>query len=292
MNDQDAKMTVPGIRASKGVRKIAALTAYDYPTGFLVDAAGLDLILVGDSLSNTVLGYENTIPVGMEEMIPAMRAVRRGVRRALLVADMPFGSYHGDPLRAVENAVAFIKAGAEAVKIEGGRKRSALVRRFTESEIPVLGHIGLTPQSVHALGGYKVQGKTAVEADALLDDALALERAGAFAVVLEGIPAEVAARITSQVSIPTIGIGAGPECDGQILVLTDVLGLTIPTPEAAGKAGARSLKPRFVRQYLDLRSLIAGALARYGEDVRRGGFPSDRESYHSGSRQSTVDSQQ
>lgn len=289
MNDMDGKVTVPGIRGRKGGRKIAALTAYDYPTGFLVDAAGLDLILVGDSLSNTVLGYENTIPVGMEEMIPAMRAVRRGVRRALLVADMPFGSYHGDPLRAVENAVAFIKAGAEAVKIEGGRKRVALVRRFTENEIPVLGHIGLTPQSVHALGGYKVQGKTAVEAEALLDDAQALEGAGAFAVVLEGIPAEVAARITAQVSIPTIGIGAGPDCDGQILVLTDVLGLTLPTPEAAEKPEARSRKPRFVRQYLDLRSLIAGALARYGEDVRSGSFPTDQESYHAGIRQPTAD---
>jgi 3-methyl-2-oxobutanoate hydroxymethyltransferase len=188
----------------------------------------------------------------------------------------------------VEIAVAFIKAGAEAVKIEGGRKRAALVRRFTENEIPVLGHIGLTPQSVHALGGYKVQGKTAVEAEALLEDALALERAGAFAVVLEGIPAELASRITAQVAIPTIGIGAGPDCDGQILVLTDVLGLTLPTPEAAEKAEASALKPRFVRQYLDLRSLIAGALARYGEDVRSGDFPSEQESYHSGSRQSAV----
>src|SRR6185295_16985436 len=204
------------------------------------------------------------------------RAVRRAVRHALLVADMPFGSYHGDALRAVDNAVAFIKAGTEAVKIEGGRKRAALVRRLTESEIPVLGHIGLTPQSVHAMGGYKVQGKTPVEAEGLLDDAQALENAGAFAVVLEGIPAEVAARITSQVSIPTIGIGAGPECDGQILVLTDVLGLTLPTPEEAAKDEARSMKPRFVRQYLDLRSLISGALARYGEDVRSGGFPSER----------------
>jgi 3-methyl-2-oxobutanoate hydroxymethyltransferase len=279
----DAKVTVPAIRARKGIEKIAALTAYDYPTGWLVDAAGVDLVLVGDSLGNTVLGYESTIPVTLEEMLAATRAVRRAVRRALLVGDMPFGSYHGRPEKAVEAAVAFLKAGAEAVKLEGGKKRADLIRRIVDSEVPVLGHIGLTPQSVHAMGGYRVQGKTAGEAEALIEDAGALEAAGAFAIVLEGMPTEVATTVTRAVSIPTIGIGAGAACDGQILVLTDVLGLTLPVPPPAqddrGEAGRPGLHPRFVRQYLDLRSLISGALARYCDEVRSGSFPSDKESY-------------
>lgn len=288
----ESKVTVPAIRARKGGEKITALTAYDYPTGSLVDGAGIDVVLVGDSLANTVLGYESTIPVLLEEMLSAVRAVRRGVRRALLVGDMPFGSYHGDPARAVEAAVAFLKSGAEAVKVEGGQKRSALVRRLTENEIPVMGHLGLTPQSVHAMGGYRVQGKTEHEAEKLLQDANALERAGAFALVVEGVPAEVAARITAQATVPTIGIGAGPHCDGQILVLTDVLGLTVPPPGAIARssddaAGSEFRKPRFVRQYLDLRVLISGALSRYADDVRKGNFPEESESYHaaSGSRQ-------
>ncbi len=279
----DSKVTVPWIRARKGIEKVAAITAYDYPTACLVDGAGIDLVLVGDSLANTVLGYESTIPVGLDEMLAAVRAVRRGVRRALLVGDMPFGSYHADAGRAVEAAVAFVKAGAEAVKLEGGRKRASLVRRFVDSEIPVLGHIGLTPQSVHAMGGYRVQGKTAREAERLVDDAKALEDAGAFGIVLEGIPSEVGAMITHEVSVPTIGIGAGAGCDGQILVLTDVLGLTMPAPSeraaAAGGAEVRPPKPRFARQYLDLRSIIGGALARYRDDVRSGAFPSEKESY-------------
>jgi len=281
----ETKVTVPAIRARKGGEKITALTAYDYPTGSLVDGAGIDVVLVGDSLANTVLGYESTIPVLLEEMLAATRAVRRGVRRALLVGDMPFGSYHGDPARAVEAAVAFLKTGAEAVKVEGGQKRSALVRRLIENEIPVMGHIGLTPQSVHAMGGYRVQGKTDDEADRLLEDAAALERAGIFALVVEGVPAEVAARITAQTAVPTIGIGAGPHCDGQILVLTDVLGLTIPPPGSPvrgsdGAAGGEYRKPRFVRQYLDLRALISGALVRYADDVRKGNFPEENETYH------------
>lgn len=275
----EAKITVPMIRARKGPGRIVALTAYDYPTGWLVDAAGVDVILVGDSLGNTVLGYESTIPVSMEEMLSAVRAVRRGVRRALLVGDMPFGSYHGDPHRSVERAVEFLKAGAEAVKVEGGRKRASLVRRLVENEVPVLGHIGLTPQSVHAMGGYKVQGKTAPEAEDLLEDARALESAGAFGIVLEGMPADVAAEITREVSVPTIGIGAGPACDGQILVLTDVLGLTLPVPRPPSEAEVRSPKPRFARQYLDLRTLVAEALGRYCDEVRTGDFPSEKESY-------------
>ena len=276
------KLTVPALRARKGGEHLACVTAYDYPTGWLADAAGMDVILVGDSLGSTVLGYESTLPVTLEEMLGAVRAVRRGVRRALLVADMPFGSYHGDPGRAVEAAVGFLKAGAEAVKIEGGAKRAGLVRRLVDSEVPVMGHIGLTPQSVHALGGYRVQGKTEEEARSLLRDAGALEEAGVFSLVVEGVPADVGAAITESISIPTIGIGAGPACDGQILVLTDLLGLTVPPPSAALLAspeGARTHRPRFVRQYLDLRALILEALARYRDDVRQGDFPSGRESY-------------
>jgi len=272
------KVTVPAIRARKGREPITALTAYDYPTGWLVDAAGIDLILVGDSLGNTILGYQNTIFVEMEEMLAAVRAVRRGVRRALLVGDMPFGSYHGDSGRAVENAVAFLKAGAESVKLEGGKKRAPLVRRLVENEIPVLGHIGLTPQSLHAMGGYRVQGKNAEEARNLLEDARALEDAGAFGIVLEGVPTELSAHISRQVSIPTIGIGAGIECDGQILVLSDVLGLTLPAPRPES-GDTQPHKPRFVRQYLDLRTLIAGALQSYVEDIRSRNFPSEKESY-------------
>ncbi len=275
----ESKVTVPSIRARKGRERITALTAYDYPTGWLVDAAGIDLILVGDSLGNTILGYPNTIFVGMEEMLAAVQAVRRGVQRALLVGDMPFGSYHGDPDRAVDNAVAFLKAGAEAVKLEGGRKRIGLVRRLVENEIPVLGHIGLTPQSLHAMGGYRVQGKTTEGARQLLDDAQALENAGVFGIVLEGIPSELSAHITQGISIPTIGIGAGVECDGQILVLSDVLGLTMPVPRSESNGEVQPHKPRFVRQYLDLRTLIAEALQHYVEDIKNGNFPSEKESY-------------
>ena len=277
-----SKVTVPSLAARKGGERISALTAYDYPTGWLVDQAGIDVVLVGDSLANTALGYPNTIPVELAEMLAATRAVRRGVSRSLLVGDMPFGSYHGEPAHAVDAAVRFLKAGAEAVKLEGGRKRVSLVRRLVDNEIPVMGHIGLTPQSVHAMGGYRVQGRSESEAAALLDDAEALQKAGAFALVIEGVPAEVGAQITGALSIPTIGIGAGPHCDGQILVLADVLGLAVPVPSASGVAQeSQSHQPKFVRQYIDLKRLIVEALERYRVDVQRGDFPSDKESYHS-----------
>ncbi len=287
-----SKVTVPSIKARKGGERIVAVTAYDYPTAVLADAAGIDVVLVGDSLGNTILGYESTIPVELEEMLAATRAVRRGIQRALLVGDMPFGSYHGDLAHAVAAAVRFLKAGAEAVKIEGGKRRAALVRKLVENEIPVMGHIGLTPQSVHAMGGYRVQGKSSEEAEALVDDALSLEAAGAFSIVLEGVPADLGGRIAGQVGIPTIGIGAGPDCDGQILVLADLLGLTVPSPSRLARTEetappAESLKPpkpRFVREYLDLRGSILGALSRYVEDVRRGSFPSEKESYLSPAR--------
>ncbi|MGD0799370.1 MAG: 3-methyl-2-oxobutanoate hydroxymethyltransferase [Acidobacteriaceae bacterium] len=250
---------------------ISALTAYDWPTARLVDEAGIDVVLVGDSLGMVVLGYENTLPVTMEEMLHHTRAVARGVRRAFLVADMPYGAYHTSGDVAVENALRFVKeAGAQAVKIEGGAARAELVRRMTEAEVCVVGHIGLTPQSVHGMGGYKVQGKTTEAMERLRGDAWALKEAGAVAIVLEGIPRELAARITTECGVPTIGIGAGPECDGQILVFHDVFGLTF---------GPRA---KFVRQYGDAAGLFAEGLKRYREDVAGGRFPSDEESYHAG----------
>ena len=247
---------------------ITALTAYDYPTARIIDQAGIDVILVGDSLGMAVLGYESTLPVTMEEMLHHTRAVRRGVRRALLVADMPFGSYHASTVQAIGNATRFIKdAGAEAVKIEGGRNRTALVAALTQAEIAVVGHIGLTPQSVHRLG-YRVQGKSAAEIDGLLDDAQALEAAGAIAIVLECVPREVGGQITAALTIPTIGIGAGPECDGQILVFHDLVNLTGATPA------------KFVRRYADASAFFSEAVQHYASDVRGGVFPADAESYH------------
>jgi 3-methyl-2-oxobutanoate hydroxymethyltransferase len=207
-------------------------------------------------------------------MLHHTRAVRRGVRRALVVADMPYGSYHAEPAEAVRNAIRFVKeAGAEAVKIEGGERRMELILRFVEAEIPVMGHIGLTPQSVHALGGFRVQGKTEESAEQLLRDARAVEAAGAFAVVLESIPREVAARITAELRIPTIGIGAGPDCDGQILVLHDLVGMSF------------GHTPKFARRYAEVGQMISHAAAEYCRDVQQGQFPSDQESYHASRRE-------
>jgi len=215
------------------------------------------------------LGYESTLPVTLEDILHHTRAVRRGTRRALLVADMPFGSYHTDTAESLRNAVRFVKeAGAEAVKVEGGERRLELIARLTEAEIPVMGHVGLTPQSLNALGGYRVQGKTPDAAEHLIRDARAVEAAGAFAVVLEAVPRELAAGITRELRIPTIGIGAGPDCDGQVLVLHDILGLAF-TP-----------LPKFARRYAPLGEIISGAVRQYCQDVRSGGFPSDAESYH------------
>jgi 3-methyl-2-oxobutanoate hydroxymethyltransferase len=248
---------------------IVSLTAYDYSAARLADEAGVDLILVGDSLAQVVLGYDSTLPVTMEEMLHHTRAVRRAVKRAFLVADMPFGSYHTGAHQALENAVRLVKeGGAQAVKIEGGTTRVPLVRRIIDAEIPVVGHIGLTPQSVHRMGGYKVQGKTAHAIDALLAAATALDRVGVAALVLEGIPREVAAQITAEVETPTIGIGAGPECDGQILVFHDLAGLTFNPPA------------KFVRCYCNAGELISQAIHSYCDDVRSTAFPADAESYH------------
>ena len=264
------KVTVPSLRASKERgERLVCLTAYDYPTARIVDEAGTDIILVGDSLGNVVLGYDSTVPVTLEEMLHHAKAVRRGVERALLVADMPYGTYHTGETDAVRAALRLIKeGGAEAVKLEGGRSRLEVVRRLVEEEIPVMGHIGLTPQSLNKLGSYRLQAKTADAARALLEDARALEEAGAFAVVLEVVPHEIARLVTAQLKIPTIGIGAGAGCDAQILVLHDMLGLSFSRT-----------RPRFVREYAPLRDHITDAISRYADDVRSGAFPSLDESY-------------
>jgi 3-methyl-2-oxobutanoate hydroxymethyltransferase len=264
------KVTISTIQEKKQRREpITCLTAYDYSSARLVDEAGLDMILVGDSLGMVVLGYESTIPVTVDEMLHHTRAVRRGVKRALVIADMPYASYHLSHEDALRNATRFVKdAGAEAVKIEGGQKRTELIHRLLEAEIPVMGHIGLTPQSLHTMGGYKVQGKTLAAIEQLMRDAVALDRAGVFSIVLEGIPREVAAMITAEVKAATIGIGAGPECDGQVLVLHDILNLTFEPPA------------KFVRRYADVSSAISGAAAAFKKDVESGAYPADNESYH------------
>ncbi len=265
-----SKVTVPVIleRKLQG-EKITCLTAYDYPTGRLVDEAGIDMILVGDSLAQVVLGYESTVPVTLEEMLHHLKAVRRATRRALLIADLPYGTYQQSDDLALASSIRYLKeGGAEAVKLEGGQRRAARVRRLVSAEIPVMGHIGLTPQSVHTQGGYHVQGKTLESAQQLMTDAEALEDAGAFALVLEGIPRELAALITRRLRIPTIGIGAGPECDGQVLVLHDLVGLSLG-PHA-----------KFARRYADLVSTLRQALAEYRKDVVEGRYPDDSESYH------------
>lgn len=247
--------------AEKG-EPITMLTAYDWATARLVDEAGCDVILVGDSLGMVVLGYETTLPVGLEDMLHHTAAVVRGVKRALVVGDMPFLTYQVSPEQAVSNAGRFLKeAGAHAVKIEGGQHMSSTVRRLVDVGIPVMGHIGLTPQSVHQLGGYRMQGKTEEAAARLVDDALALEEAGAFAVVLEVIPDDVARRISERLTVPTIGIGAGPYCDGQVQVLSDILGL------------AGDFVPKHAKRYADVAGVIDGAVRAYLDEVRAGIFP-------------------
>lgn len=262
------KVTMPALAEMKRQAKpISALTAYDYATARLADEAGIDLLLVGDSLAMVVMGQDNTLAITVDEMLHHTRAVRRAVRRALVVADMPFGSYHGTIAEGVANAVRFVKeAGAEAVKIEG--PRFELVEALTEAEIPVVGHLGLTPQSVNRMGGYRVQAKTAETVRRLTADAMALAHAGAGVIVLEGVPREAAAQITARLPVPTIGIGAGPDCDGQILVFHDLVNLTF-APAA-----------KFVRRYADAGALFRNAIERYREDVEHRVFPSDAESYH------------
>ncbi len=267
--DKPEKVFVPALREAKEKgEKLVCLTAYDYPTARIVDEAGVDMILVGDSMGNVIHGYGNTIPVTLDEICSATKAVKRGSSRALLIADMPYGSFHTGDNKAVRNALKLMKdGGAEAVKLEGGRNRVGLVKRLVDEEIPVVAHVGLTPQSVHKLGGYRVQGKTAETAQILIDDAKMLEEAGAFAIVLELVPREVAAIVIKELSISTIGIGAGTDCDIQVLVLHDLIGFTF------------GRQPRFVRQYANVSQVITDAITNWMEDVRSGNYPNEAESY-------------
>jgi len=261
-------VTAPTIRAGKGGPPLVMVTAYDAPTARIADDAGVDVILVGDSVAMVVLGYQDTLQVTVADMAHHVAAVARARPRALVVADLPWLSYHLSTDDAVRNAATLIRAGAAAVKLEGGRRRVPVVEALVDAQIPVMGHLGLTPQSVHALGGYRVQGQHAEAATALLDDARALAGAGCFAIVLECVPREVARLITSDVAVPTLGIGAGPDCDGQVLVLHDLLGLE------------DRIVPKFVRRYASVKIDAVAAVAAYAADVRAGAFPSDAESYH------------
>jgi 3-methyl-2-oxobutanoate hydroxymethyltransferase len=260
-------LTELGEMAGRGER-IVMVTAYDYPSGRLADAAGLDLVLVGDSAAMTVLGHSTTVPATMEEMLMLTRAVTRGAQRPLVIADMPFGSFQVSDEDAVRNAVRFVKeAGADAVKLEGAGPSLSRVAALVGAGIPVMGHLGLTPQSATMLGGFRAQGKTADKARQLLEDALALEAAGCFALVLEAVPAPVAARISERLAIPTIGIGSGAECDGQVLVLHDLLGLY------------EGRSPRFAKRYAEIGAEIQDALERFAADVRSGAFPTEEHTY-------------
>src|SRR3954468_11103628 len=264
------KITVPAIRAMKGAKRIGMITAYDYPSAKVADAAGSDIILFGDSLGMVVLGYPDTLSVTVNDMIHHTRAVVRGASQALIVGDMPYLSYHLSVEESVRNAGRFIQAGAHAVKVEGGKaSRIRAIEAILDAEIPVMGHIGLTPQSVNALGGFKVQGKGADDARRLIDEAAALEQAGCFSLVLECVPSELASLITERISIPTIGIGAGIHCDGQVLVYHDLLGLY------------DGHKPKFVRRYAEIGKDIQSAIERYLLDVREGRFPNEEtEAFH------------
>ncbi len=265
---QRSKVTVRTLREMKERgRKIVSTTAYDFPSAVIADQAGVDLILVGDSVGMVVLGYDSTIPVTMAEMSHHVRAVARARPRALLVADLPFNSFQASAEDAVRNSGRFLKRGAEAVKLEGGRRMLSQIEAIVHADIPVLGHLGLTPQSVHQFGGYRVQARGREAADALLEDALLLEKAGCFALILECIPLELGAEVSRALRIPTIGIGAGPDCDGQVLVLHDLIGLTFGKPA------------RFVRRYADVAGTIRDSLLAFGEDVRSGRYPSEAESY-------------
>ncbi len=263
------KRTVCTIRQKKSRgEKITALTAYDFPTARIVDDAGMDIVLVGDSLGMVVQGEVSTLPVDMAAMLYHTRIVRRAIRSALLVADLPFGAYQESPVQAVRNAIRLVKeSGAEGVKLEGGRRRLPAITAILDAEIPVMGHLGLTPQSYHRLGGYRIQARTIAEIETLLEDAQALQAAGCFAVVLEGVPHQVADLITRQLAIPTIGIGSGPACDGQILVIHDLMGLGDAPPF------------KFVRAYARLAEVMIDAVRRYGADVTDGSFPSIDESF-------------
>lgn len=262
-------VSVPLVMEKKAAReKLVMVTAYDYPSAKTSDEAGVDIILVGDSLGMVIQGGEDTLSVTLDEMVYHTSIVTRAVKRALVVSDMPFMTYHTDDTDAIRNCGRCVKeAKAQAVKIEGGAKRAGLVKALVDNEIPVMGHIGLTPQSIHKLGGFKVQGKDEQSAGMLLEDAAALEKAGVFAIVLECIPSELAGKITASVGVPTIGIGSGPRCDGQVLVFHDLLGISDPP------------HPRFVKKYKNLREEMVEGVSHFSEEVRRGIYPSEDQAY-------------
>ncbi|MFO0935058.1 MAG: 3-methyl-2-oxobutanoate hydroxymethyltransferase [Gemmataceae bacterium] len=258
MNSDTKPMTVPTFRAAKSAgRKLAVVTAYDYTSALIAEAAGTDAILVGDSLGMVVQGHSTSIPVSLSHIVYHTKCVVRGTKRVLVIADMPFGSYQSSPAQAVRNAVRLIKAGAHAVKVEGGRRMAPVIAALVAADIPVMGHVGLTPQSVHALGGFKVQR----DEKAILDDALAVELAGAFSLVVECVPTALADQVTQRISIPTIGIGAGPVCNGQVLVWHDLLGLY------------DAVRPKFVKRYAELGRDATAAVKAYCDEVRNGTFP-------------------
>ncbi len=269
--DMTKKVTVPAVRSCKvrsGADPLVVVTAYDAPSARVANEAGVDIVLVGDSVAMVVLGYDDTLQVTVDDMVHHTAAAARGNDRALLVADMPWMSYHVSPADTVSNVARLVRAGAQAVKLEGGRKRLPMVEAILDIEVPVMGHLGLTPQSVHSMGGYKVQARETSAVDGLVEDARALADAGCFSIVLEGVPDEVASLVTAEVDVPTIGIGAGAGCDGQVLVFHDVLGLE------------DRIVPKFVRRYASLKADSVEALGRFAADVRAGRFPSSEESYH------------
>ncbi|MGI0021014.1 MAG: 3-methyl-2-oxobutanoate hydroxymethyltransferase [Nitrososphaera sp.] len=268
MTQTRKKVSVTDLDAMKGKEKIAVLTSYDYLMSLICDRAGVDVILVGDSAGMVVLGHPSTVPVGMPEMLVFCGAVSRGAKRAMIVGDMPFGSYQPSTSMAIENAVQFIKAGCDAVKLEGGTEVADKVRALVDAGVPVMGHIGLKPQTAALWEGYRLKGKTADSASRLVKDAQALEKAGAFAIVLEMVASEAAEIITKKVSVPTIGIGSGPGCDGQVLVLHDLLGIY------------EDIKPRFVKRYAELAKPILDAVAGYAQDVKAGRFPEEQNTFH------------
>ena len=268
---QNRRVTIRDLQQAKAAgERWPMLTAYDYSTARVFDEAGIPVLLVGDSAANVVYGYDTTLPVTVDELLPLVRGVVRGTSRALVVADMPFGSYQSSPQQALDTASRFMKdGGAQAVKLEGGRRVVPQVEALVGAGVPVMAHIGLTPQSVNALGGYRVQGRGDEAAHRLLQAAKALQHAGAFAVVMEVVPAEVAREVTAQLHIPTIGIGAGPDCDAQVLVWQDMAGL---------RTGGR--KPKFVKEYADMAGILRGAAERFGDEVRTGSYPADEHQYH------------
>ena len=264
-------ITAPAVRARKtrtGSEPLVMVTAYDAPGARIADEAGVDMILVGDSVAMVVLGYDDTLQVTVDDLAHHTAAVARAEPEALIVGDLPWMSYHTSPEETVANAAQLVRAGAGAVKLEGGRKRLPMIDAILDAEMPVMGHLGLTPQSVHAMGGFRVQAKEQEAAVELVEDAKALSHAGCFAIVLEGVPTEVAEMVTDAIDVPTIGIGAGPHCDGQVLVAHDLLGIE------------DRIAPKFVRRYASMKEEMVAAMATYAADVRGGAFPSDEESYH------------